>query len=86
VSKPSGKKVKGVPFCDNLGLADSVNKTVRLIKNAAAAGSQRPLFLNVYMLAWTMTPSLIQQVIQQLGSGYQVVTPRTLLALAARTL
>lgn len=85
VSKPSMKKVNGLSFCDSLGLADSVNKTVSLIKNAAAATPQRPLFLNVYMLAWTMTPSLIQQAIQKLGSGYQVVTPRTLLAMAART-
>jgi hypothetical protein len=67
------KKVSGVPVLQNLGLADSVSKTVNLVKNASAQ------YLNVYVMAWTMTPSDLQQVIQQLGNQYQFVTPGRLL-------
>jgi hypothetical protein len=69
----SWKKISGVPVLQNLGLADSVSKTVSLIKNASAQ------YLNVYVMAWTMTPSNLQQVVQQLGNQYEIVKPSTLL-------
>jgi putative glycoside hydrolase with GxGYxYP motif/GxGYxY motif-containing protein len=69
--------VSGVPVLQNLGLGDSVNKTVNLVKNASAR------YLNVYIMAWSMTPSDLKQVIQQLGSGYEVVTPGRLLEMIA---
>jgi hypothetical protein len=67
------KNVSGVPVLQNLGLADSVSKTVNLVKNASAQ------YLNVYVMAWTMTPSDLQQVIQQLGNQYEIVKPSRLL-------
>ena len=71
--------VQGVPVYQNLGLADSVYKTVILVRNATASLQNCPLYLNVYVMAWSMTPSDIKQVIQQLGSQYVVVTPGTLM-------
>jgi hypothetical protein len=81
----AGVKVPGltyssdVPVYYNLGLADSVQSTVNLVKSASLLLKQRPLFLNIYLLAWKMGPSDIKQVIQQLGGGYVVVKPGTLL-------
>ncbi len=65
--------VSGVPVLQNLGLGDSVNKTVNLVKSASAR------YLNVYIMAWSMTPSDLKQVVQQLGNAYEVVTPGRLL-------
>ncbi len=65
--------VSGVPVLQNLGLGDSVNKTVNLVKSASAR------YLNVYIMAWSMTPSDLEQVVQQLGSEYEVVMPGRLL-------
>ncbi len=73
-----------VPIYQNLGLANSVDRTVSLIQSAASARDDRPLFLNVYMLAWTMTPSDLKQVVERLGSNYEAVTPGTLLAMIAQ--
>ncbi len=73
----SWRVVSGVPVLQNLGLGDSVNKTVNLVRNASAQ------FLNVYIMAWSMTPSDLKQVIQQLGDGYEVVTPGRLLQMIA---
>jgi GxGYxYP putative glycoside hydrolase C-terminal domain/GxGYxYP_N second domain/GxGYxYP third domain/GxGYxYP_N 1st domain len=67
------KNVSGVTVLQNLGLADSVSKTVSLVKNASAR------YLNVYVMAWSMTPSDLKQVVQQLGNEYEVVTPGRLL-------
>jgi GxGYxYP putative glycoside hydrolase C-terminal domain/GxGYxYP_N second domain/GxGYxYP third domain/GxGYxYP_N 1st domain len=67
------KRVSGVPVLQNLGLADSVSKTVNLVRNASAQ------YLNVYVMAWTMTPSNLQQVVQQLGNQYEFVKPSRLL-------
>jgi hypothetical protein len=69
------KIVSGMPVLQNLGLGDSVSKTVNLVKNASAR------YLNVYVMAWSMTPADLQQVIQQLGSEYEFVTPGKLLAM-----
>src|SRR6266576_892262 len=76
-TQSSWKKVSGVPVLQNLGLADSVSKTVNLVRNASAQ------YLNVYVMAWTMTLSDLQQVVQQLGSEYEVVTPGRLLEMIA---
>jgi GxGYxYP putative glycoside hydrolase C-terminal domain/GxGYxY sequence motif in domain of unknown function N-terminal len=84
----SWRIVSGVPVLQNLGLAGSVDKTVGLIRNAMQqTTSQAPAqFLNVYILAWSMTPSDLKQVIQQLGDGYEVVTPGRLLQMIAGAL
>lgn len=84
-SKPGWAVKGGVPVYQNMGLADSVNKAVKLIRKAASTNRQRPLFLNVYVLAWTMTPSDLKKVMQELGSEYEVVTPGTLLTMLAQT-
>lgn len=85
VKKVDWKKIDGVPWYQNLGLADSVDGTVKMIKDVATTRSERPLFLNVYILAWKMTPTALKQVVQQLGSGYEIVLPSALLAGLART-
>ncbi len=72
-----------VPVYQNLGLADSVAKTLDMVRGAVSVSSERPLFLNVYILAWKMTPSDLKQVAEQLGSDYEIVTPGTLLAMIA---
>ena len=73
----SWSTVSGVPVLQNLGLGDSVNKTVNLVKSASGR------YLNVYTKAWSMTPSDLKQVIQQLGSEYEVVAPGRLLEMIA---
>ena len=75
----------GVPIYLNLGLAGSVQKTIDLIQNAAAAHAERPLFLNIYILAWSMNPSMLKQVVQQLGDTYEFVKPGELLTMLAQT-
>jgi len=72
-TRASWRNVSGVSILQNLGLADSVNKTVSLIRNASKQ------FLNVYVFAWSMTPSDLKQVVQQLGDEYEVVMPGRLL-------
>ncbi|HLZ60558.1 MAG TPA: GxGYxYP domain-containing protein [Ktedonosporobacter sp.] len=79
-------KVDGMPVYHNLGLAGSVKSALTLIRTISTFYIQRPLFLNVYVLAWTMTPTDLQQVVQQLGPDYKIVLPGTLLALLSRSL
>jgi len=74
----------GLPVYHNLGLADTIQSTIALVKNATMIMKQRPLFLNVYILTWSMGPSDIKQAIQQLGNEYEVVTPGTLLRMIAQ--
>ncbi len=76
---------EGVPIYRNLGLAGSVQKTINLIQNAVAAHAERPLFLNIYILAWSMNPSMLKQVVQQLGDTYEFVKPGELLTMLAQT-
>ncbi|GAC1580343.1 MAG: GxGYxYP family putative glycoside hydrolase [Ktedonobacteraceae bacterium] len=83
LKKVESKVIDGVAFYQNLGLADSVNGTVKMIKNVADSRPERPLFLNVYMLAWKIGPSDLNAIVQQLGSSYEIVLPRTLLAMLA---
>jgi len=73
----------GIPVYYNLGLADN-KSALDLVKNAALILRPRPLFVNVYVLAWSMSTSDIKQVIQQLGNDYEVVTPGTLLKMIAQ--
>ena len=75
----------GIPIYLNLGLASSVQQTISLIQNAVSAHPARPLFLNVYILAWSMNPSLLKQVVQQLGATYEFVKPGELLAMLAQS-
>ncbi|HET8852550.1 MAG TPA: hypothetical protein VFN02_08485, partial [Ktedonobacteraceae bacterium] len=74
-----------VPVYHNLGLAYSIKKAVSLIQDAASAREKRPFFLNVYILAWKMTPSDLKLVVEQLGNDYEIVTPGTLLAMIAQS-
>jgi hypothetical protein len=69
----------GTPVYVNLGLAGSVRTAIAMIKGAVLLNRRRPCFLNVYILAWSMTPSDLLQVVRQLGDAYEVVLPRTLL-------
>jgi hypothetical protein len=69
----------GTPVYVNLGLAGSVHTAIAMIKGAVLLNRRRPCFLNVYILAWSMTPSDLLQVVRQLGDAYEVVLPRTLL-------
>ena len=66
-----------IPVIQNVGLADSVGKALDQVRNAVSA-AKHPIFLNVYIMAWSMTPTNIKQVIQQLGTQYEVVKPSTL--------
>jgi hypothetical protein len=79
LSRARWNRISGVPVYQNLGLADSVDKTLRLIRNASPASR----FLNVYIFAYKMTPSDVKQVTQQLGNEYEVVTPGELLSMIA---
>jgi hypothetical protein len=79
VSNGQWKIVDGVPLYHNVGLAYNADKAFRLITHAARAQTARPLFLNVYLLAWNITLADVQRVIERLGAGYQVVLPGTLL-------
>ena len=75
-----------VPWYQNLGLAMSVEQTVQLITATAKIRWQRPLFLNTYVLAWSMSPSTLLEVMARLGSEYELVLPRELLSMLAQTL
>jgi hypothetical protein len=75
------KSVASFPIYHNLGFTTSVTQTVRLIQMASKLFRRRPLFLNVYLIAWQMDPTQVQQVITRLGEGYRFVLPRDLLAL-----
>jgi hypothetical protein len=81
---PRNGLVDGVPLYHNLGIAGSVGSAVQMIRAAALLHSRRPFFLNLYVLAWSMSPTALLQVVQQLGDEYEVVLPATLLAMLAR--
>lgn len=66
------------PVYQNLGLALNPSRTLRLIKRAAAHGTR---YINVYIFAWSITPSDLQAIVKQLGADFEVVTPGHLLAL-----
>jgi hypothetical protein len=79
-SQTSWKKISGISIYQNVGIAKNVNQAISLIK-AAATGEHRQRFINLYVLAWTMTPSDLKQVAEQLGDAYEIVTPGTLLTM-----
>lgn len=74
-----------IPVCYNLGLVGSVKTTLLFIRVATKIYRHRPLFLNIYVNAWSMGPAQIQQVMQALGDQCTFVLPRTLLAMLAKT-
>jgi hypothetical protein len=74
----------GLPIYHNLGLASSVPQLLALIRATAARRRQRPLFLNVYVMAWSMTPSDLLRALEELGDTYRPVTPGQLLQLIAQ--
>jgi hypothetical protein len=82
----SWKKVDGIPLYRNLGLASSAANAIKLIKAATLLHKNRPLFLNIYMLAWTITLADLKLLYDLLGEGYEAVLPCTLLAMLAETL
>jgi hypothetical protein len=84
-TRPGWRNVAGMAVLQNLGLSNSVDQTIRLIRNATAKSSQKhsSLFLNVYIHAWVMTPSDLKQVVERLGSEYDFVTPGRLLGMIA---
>ena len=83
IAQASWSVNNGTPIYRNMGFASSVDQTVSLIRNAATARSERPLFLSVYVSVWDMTPTMLKQVVQQLGSDYTIVTPGVLLSMLA---
>jgi hypothetical protein len=80
----SAQCIDGLVIYQNPGFTSTVKQTVMLIKMAARFLRRRPLFLNVYLIAWTMTPTLVRQVMDELGSAYTFMLPRTLLELQKR--
>jgi hypothetical protein len=71
----------GVPVYQNLGIASSVDEALAMIKEGIDDYKGRPAFLNLYILAWKMTPTDLKQVAEKLGAGYEIVTPGTLLGM-----
>lgn len=69
----------GVPVYQNLGVAGSIDEALSMIKEGVDDFKGRPVFLNLYVLAWNITPSDLQQIVAKLGAGYEIVTPGTLL-------
>jgi hypothetical protein len=76
----------GMPIYQNLGIASSVDEALSMIKEGVDDYKGRPAFLNMYVLAWKMTPSDLKQVAARLGEGYEIVTPGALLAMLPNAL
>lgn len=84
IAQPDWSVNNGFPIYRNMGFASNVDQAVSLIRNAAATKGERPLFLNVYISVWDMTPTMLKQVVQQLqqpSSEYTFVTPGVLLSM-----
>lgn len=71
----------GIPVYQNLGIASSVDEALSMIKEGAKGYKERPAFLNLYVLAWKMTPTDLKQVAIKLGEEYEIVMPGDLLAM-----
>jgi hypothetical protein len=69
----------GIPVFQNLGTARSVAEAVSLVKRATPR--IRPYFINLYVLAWQLGPKELRQVVDQLGSEYEIVMPGRLLGM-----
>ncbi len=74
-----------VPVYQNLGVASSIDEALTMIKKGIDDYKGRPAFLNLYVLAWKVTPSDLEQVATKLGEGYEIVTPGALLTLLSHT-
>jgi len=69
-----------LPIYQSAGIVKSMDETLALM-NALVRSLPRPCFLNLYVLAWTMTPSDLKQVMETLSDECEVVTPTTLFSL-----
>ncbi|MBA2393954.1 MAG: hypothetical protein H0V70_14585, partial [Ktedonobacteraceae bacterium] len=74
----------GIPIYQNLGIASNVDEALDMIKEGAEDYKGRPILLNLYVLAWKMTPSDLKQVAEKLGAGYEIVTPGALLRMLSK--
>jgi hypothetical protein len=79
---PSWKLRAGLPIYQNLGLALNPQRALSLIRCAMQRGVR---FINIYIFAWSISPSDLQQIVQQLGGDVRVVTPVRLLELIQET-
>ncbi|GCE13233.1 GxGYxYP domain-containing protein [Tengunoibacter tsumagoiensis] len=80
VNRGSYRSVSNLPIYRNIGLAGSVKQALMLIKWASRRKKRHhPLFLNLYVLAWSLGPTQLCQLVEQLGETYQIVLPRTIL-------
>ncbi|GCE45908.1 GxGYxY motif-containing protein [Thermosporothrix hazakensis] len=82
--RPSWRLLEGLPICQNIGMAKDETHALALIQDAVAGNRQRPLFLNLYVQAWTMTPTDLKRLVERLerlDSTFAFVTPGTLLSL-----
>ncbi len=74
-----------IPIYQNLGLAANAAQIVRQVTRAARVHRQRPLFLNIYLLAWNITLTEIKTAMEQLTGDYKFVLPCQLLSMLAET-
>lgn len=80
----SYKKISGLPVYHNLGLVSSRSQLVQLVRGMQAIHRRRPLFLQLYVLAWRLTPTILWEALQDLGETVSPVTPGQLLQLIAQ--
>lgn len=78
---PSWHRRAGMPIYHNLGLALTPQRTLRLIRRAAA---RRHRFINVYVFAWRLSPGDLQELVGHLDDTFCLVTPGQLLELIER--
>ncbi|WP_376796095.1 GxGYxYP domain-containing protein [Thermogemmatispora sp.] len=78
------KKIHGLPVYHNLGLVSSASQLVQVVKGMQTLHRARPLFLQLYVLAWRLTPSILLEALQALDETVYPVTPGQLLQLLAR--
>lgn len=76
--------VEGMPVCHNLGLINLPRTALWFVRTAAKMYAQRPLYLNVYINAWSVTPTQITHIMQELGDEYTFVLPGTLLSMLSQ--
>jgi hypothetical protein len=75
---PSWSMRAGLPVYQNLGLALNPQRALSLIRCSMKRGVR---FINIYIFAWSISPTDLQQIVQQLDSSVRVVTPLRLLEL-----
>ncbi len=75
-----------IPVYQNLGLAASAVQIVQQVTRAVYLHRQRPLFLNIYLLAWDITLAEIKKAMEQLERDYEFVLPGQLLSMLAETM